>query len=234
MNYHHPGARHTPQRTARLVVAPQAGDETLGCGGMLAKRCDDSGIVVLAELDDYRMAQFKTAQRMLGEPHSTLLGMSPRDLRDDTDRLVGVLAGLITLLQPAEVYLPFPSTQDRLVAYEAGMRATRQAPTHGVTLPVSVLMYDVGAADVADYPADVQWNVCEPLRHSDVERKVAAAIAYRSPLAQGLRSSAAAVGAAKCETWAEQFAVVRAPRGLERHRPEDTYREAPAMAGSLP
>lgn len=233
MNYHQLGACQTPRRVSRLVIAPHAGDETLGCGGMLAKFCDDSAVVVLTEPDEHRMAQLRTAMRMLGDPQSTVLGMTRRDLTDDLDRLVGTLTELFALLQPSQVYLPFPSTQERLVAYEAGMRSTR-VPTIGEARPsASVLLYDPGAIDVADYPGDVQWNVREPLGHGDVERKVAAAIAYRSPLAQRLRQCAEAVGSTADTTWAEQFAVVRMAHGAEARWPEGASRGAPAMAGSL-
>lgn len=234
MNHHDVDVCQKPRPpVSRLVIAPHAGDETLGCGGMLAKHCDDSAVIVLAELDEHRMKQFRTAQRMLGEPQSILLGMSRRDLSDDVDRLVGTLVGLIALFQPSELYLPFPSYQDRLVAYEAGMRSTRIPLTRDVAAPVSVLVYDASASEVADYPPDVRWSVCEPLQERDVDRKVAAAIAYRSRMAHGLRRTAETVGAAHSVPWAEQFALVRAPQHAERW-PDAAYPDLPAMAGGRP
>ena len=43
-----------PTRTVRLVVAPHADDEVLGCGGLLAKYGPECGVVVLARPDRAR------------------------------------------------------------------------------------------------------------------------------------------------------------------------------------
>lgn len=219
------------RRAARLVVAPYAGDETVGCGGMLAKHCADAAVVVLAAPDAPRMAQFRTAQQLLGEPASPVVGMTPHQLLDDLNRLVAALSGLIAALQPDQVYLPFPSHTGQLAAYEAGMRATRPSPTRQGRQPISVLLYDVGAVGVSDYPADVRWDVCESLGEEHVDRKVAAAAAYQSPHAEDLRRSAEAIGLAKHAAWAEQFALVRGPRGNQP--PEGAARVVPELAGTL-
>lgn len=208
-----------PQRQAsRLVIASHAGDEVLGCGGMLAKYCDDSVVVVLATPDEARTDQIKTAQRMLGGPDFTFLGLSVGHLADDVDRIVGALADVVAQVRPAEVYLPYPLLHhDHLVAFEAGMRSTRMSLPREGRPQVSVLVYHVGAVGPHDYPADVQWNVGEPLDEVDVDCKVAAAIAYRSPFARMLKSRAEEIGSVRRMEWAEQFALVRSERGLS-HR----------------
>jgi LmbE family N-acetylglucosaminyl deacetylase len=234
MSQPNPGSGDMSPKRSRLVVAPHAGDETVGCGGMLAKYCDDSAVVVLAGLEEDRKVQFRTAQHMLGGPTSVLLGLPPQNVGEDMDRLVGLLADLLALMQPRELYLPFPSVhQDRLAAYEAGLRSTCVPSRLEVRPPLSVLVYDVAAADPADYPADVRWNVREPLGELDVDRKVAAAIAYRSPVADGLKKRAQAVGSAGRVSWAEQFALVRAPRGLGERRLAPSHDGARAMVGGL-
>jgi LmbE family N-acetylglucosaminyl deacetylase len=224
-----------PRRVSRLVVAPHPGDETLGCGGMLAKHGDDSVVVILAAPDEDRAGELRTAHRMLGGQPPVLLGLPERHVGRDMDLLVGMLAELLTRFEPAELYLPFPTLHhDHLVAYEAGLRSTCVPALGAPRPPVSVLLYDIGATEVADYPADVHWNVHEPLLDADVDRKVAAAIAYRSPLARGLRRGAEAVGAARSVPLAEQYALVRAPRGVARPIAEGRRQSVPAMAGSLP
>ncbi|MRJ76468.1 hypothetical protein GEV29_07975 [Aeromicrobium sp. SMF47] len=208
------GVPRTPRRATRLVIAPHVGDETLGCGGVLARHADDAALVILAEPDERRREQFLAAQLELGRPAATVLGFSRHRLGEDMDLLVGMLADLLTAVQPSTVYLPFPSNHhDRAVAYEAGMRALRTPYGYGARRPVTVLAYDVGAVEVADYAEDVLWTIHEPLDERDVERKCAAALAYGSPLAGGLRRNAALVGQSRHIAWAEQFAVVRMSAG---------------------
>ena len=234
MSQPNPGPGDVSPKKSRLVVAPHAGDETVGCGGMLAKYAGDAAVVVLAGLEEDRELQFRTAQHMLGGPTSVLLGLPRQDVGVDIDRLVGLLADLLALIQPRELYLPFPSAhQDRVVAYEAGLRSTCVPSRLEVRPPLSVLVYDGAVAVQPDYPADVRWNVREPLEESDVDRKVAAAIAYRSPVAHGLKKRAQSVGSAGRVSWAEQFALVRAPRGLAERRLEPSHDGERAMAGTL-
>ncbi|TGN30649.1 PIG-L deacetylase family protein [Aeromicrobium chenweiae] len=220
------GAPRSPRRATRLVVAPHVGDETLGCGGVLAKHGEDAVVVILAEPDERRREQLAAAQQELGRPPATVLGVSRRHLGEDMDLLVGMLADLLAMVQPSILYLPFPSNHhDRAVAYETGMRAVRAPYGHGARHPVTVLAYDVGAVEVSEYADDVRWNVRETLDELDVERKTAAATAYGSPLAGGLRRNARLVGEAGNVDWAEQFAVVRMSPG---HRA--TYRDETGAA----
>lgn len=219
---------HDERHVSRLVVAPHAGDEVLGCGGMLARHADDSAVVVLTQPDPTALQRLTTAHWMLGNPESTTLGLADGRLGAQLDQVVGMLAELIGRLRPTQLYLPYPSLHlDHLVTYEAGMRATRTPALRDVRPPISVMVYDVGATSAAHYPEDVSWGVCEPLLEDEVDRKVSAAVAYRSRLARGLKDAAREVGAARGLPWAEQFALVRstvpatvAPRAGE-----------PAMAG---
>lgn len=216
------GAPRSPRRATRLVIAPHVGDETLGCGGVLARHHDDAAVVILADPDERRREQLVAAQRALGRPPATVLGFSRRHLGEDMDLLVGMLADLLAIVQPSVLYLPFPSNHhDRAVAYEAGMRSVRTPSGHGARHPLTVLAYDVGAVEVPEYAGDVRWTVPEPLDELDVERKIAAAVAYGSPLAGGLRRNARVVGEAHRVTWAEQFAVVRMSPGTREMRPAE-------------
>lgn len=206
------GPQGEPLQVSRLVVAPHAGDEVTGCGGLLAKHHDDIAVVVLAEPDQHRRDRLRTARHMLGSPAVTILGFSDDHLSDHVEQIVAALSALIARVRPVELYLPYPSLhRDHLVAYEAGLRATRPPAGRQDRPPVSVLLYDAGAADVADYPADIRWSVLEPLSTEDVDRSVAAAVAYRSPVAHKLKDRARGVGLAAGLPWAEQFALLRRP-----------------------
>ncbi|MCL3817841.1 PIG-L deacetylase family protein [Aeromicrobium wangtongii] len=217
------GEPRSPRRASRLVVAPHVGDETLGCGGLLARHHDDAAVVILAEPDERRKEQLVAAQHALGRQPATVLGFSRRHLGEDMDLLVGMLADLLRIVQPSMLYLPFPSNHhDRAVAYEAGMRAVRAPHGHGARPALTVLVYDVGAVEVPEYAEDVRWGVHEQLDEHDLERKIAAAVAYGSPLAGGLRKNAHVVGEVHHVAWAEQFAVVRRSPGARVARAAET------------
>ena len=209
-------SRGEPLRVSRLVVASHAGDEVVGCGGLLAKHHEDGAVVVLAEPDRQRLERLTTARHLLGSPAYTFLELPDDRLADHLEPIVSALSALIAQLRPAEVYLPYPAHhRDHVVAYEAGMRATRR-PVARDTAPVSVLAYDTGGLDVADYPADIRWGVGESLGEEDVERLVAAAMVHRHPVAKDLAQRARRVGSAHGVRWAEQFALVRMPPGSRR------------------
>lgn len=170
---------------------------------------------------------------MLGGPDSFMFDLPHRDVGADMDRLVGMLADLLALIRPTELYLPFPSHHlDHLAAYEAGLRSLRMPSARGASSSPAVLLYDLGG-DAGRYSADVHWNVCESLVEADIDGKVAAAMVYRSPLAYGLKRCAQDAGTSWQVPWAEQFALVRAPRGLEGRRPEPLREDPPAMVGGL-
>lgn len=214
-------ARQTPRRISRLVVAAHADDEVLGCGGMLSKHREESAVVVLPELDEDRTLEFKQAQIALGYPESFFFGLPDGDIGNDMHRLVGMLGTLLSVTCPAELYLPFPSVdRDRASAHEAGMRSVRLAIARHQRQTPAILLYDTDARDAAHYPADVRWNRCEPLSERDIECKATAVRTYRcradrgAPFVQGVRDCARLVGAARHVPWAEQFALVRAARGV--------------------
>lgn len=220
-----PMVRHEiPSRVSRLVVAPRAGDEVTGCGGLLAKHHDDIAVVVVVEPGPRRQVQLRTAHRMLGIPSPTVLGLPDAPLTGRADRIVDELTALIARLRPVELYVPYPSLHhDHLVTYEAGVRATRASVTTQDSAVLSVLAYDGGRTRGDDRLADVHWGIEESLSDEDVDRSVAAALAYRSPLAHDLRRRAEEAGSATGLRRVERFALVRtAP---EPHRGPS----APAM-----
>lgn len=215
-------AGRTYHRISRLVVAPHANDEAFGCGGLLAKHRDDTAVVVLARLDEDRSLEFKASQHALGYLESFFLSLPHGQVGQDMRRLAGMLDNVVNATRPMEMYLPFPSIdQDHVAAYQAGMRLARLSGTHGQWFPPKVLVYDVAARDVSQYPADLRWNACESLNENEMDRKLAAVLAYRSQTAQGphlvqaIKQCAHTVGSARHMQWAEQYALVRSTRDIE-------------------
>ena len=216
---HNPDLVVEPEPVRRLIVAPHADDETLGCGGLLAKYGAQCAVVVLAEPDDIRFKEFEAAQQVLGYERAYLLGLPDGHVGMDMQQLVGLLDEVLNLCRPQELYLPFPSLhQDHVAAYEAGMRSARVSMNGSHWFPPNVFVYDVSAYDLSLYPTDLRWNYFEVLSEWEVDRKVEALSAYASQAVQGphpangVKECAHALGAARQVAWAEQYALVRAVR----------------------
>lgn len=208
-----------PRPITRLVVAPHADDEVLGCGGLLAKYHEQSAVVVLADLEPMRAAEFAAAQEILGYPSAYFLDLVDGAVGADMHGLVGALDRVLDRCQPRELYLPYPSVhQDHIAAYEAGIRAARLSLTPGHWFPPDVYVYDVAAYDLVLYPTDLRWNIFEALDEQHVDTKVKAAMSYGSQMVTGphpvndLKQCAQTIGAARRVEWAEQFALVRSVR----------------------
>lgn len=202
----------------RLVLAPHCDDETLGCGGLLAKY-PDTGVLVVADPDPERRSEFDRAQKLLGFTDACFLGFKDGYVGVDMHSLVGALDEVVSELRPEELYLPFPSMhQDHIAVYEAGIRAGRLSmnPDHWFT--PSIYVYDVAAYDVNMYPTDLKWNVFEPLSEDQVNAKVAALKEYSSQAVvgphpiNGIKELAQASGHARHLDYAEPFALIRLVR----------------------
>lgn len=199
----------------RLVLAPHCDDETLGCGGLLAKY-PDTGVLVATNPDSERRCEFERAQKLLGFEYACFLHFKDGYVGADMRELVGALDEVIGELRPEELYLPFPSMhQDHIAVYEAGIRTGRLSmnPDHWFT--PSIFVYDVAAYDVNMYPTDLKWNVFEPLSEEQVNAKVAALKEYSSQAVagphpiNGIKESAKASGHARHLDYAEPFALIR-------------------------
>jgi LmbE family N-acetylglucosaminyl deacetylase len=213
---HNPELVPEPTPGARLIIAPHADDETLGCGGLIAKYADECVVTVLARPDDAREQEFSAAQAVLGYKRSYLLDLRDGYIGADMHELVRLLDEVIALCQPSRLYLPYPSMhQDHVAAYEAGIRASRLSMTAGHWFTPSVFVYDVAAYDVTLYPTDLKWNVFESLTEGEIDRKTEAIAAYASQAMPGphpandIKQAAHALGSARRVAWAEQFCLVR-------------------------
>lgn len=203
----------------RVVIAPHCDDETLGCGGLLAKYPDQSSVVVLATPDDVRRKEFELAKDILGYRSALFLGLPDGNVGEDMHGLVGILDRVVSDLRPDELYLPFPSIhQDHIAAYEAGIRAGRLSMSEGHWFTPSLYVYDVAAYDVSLYPSNLDWNVFEALGEESINRKVEALRAYGSQAVTGphpvnsVKELAAVIGHARQVNWAEPYSLVRGVR----------------------
>jgi len=207
------------QHVQRAIIAPHCDDETLGCGGLLAKYDGECGVVVLTAPEEIREKEFTRAQEILGYGPSCLLGFPDGYLGTEMREVVGALDAVLAEWQPEELYLPFPSLhQDHIAAYEAGMRAARLSMSEGHHYTPSVYVYDVAVYDAQLYPSDLKWNVFESLTEQHVDRKVEALEAYASQAVTGphpansVKQMAHAIGVSRQVAWAEQYALVRKVR----------------------
>lgn len=206
-------------QVSRVVLAPHADDEVLGCGGLLAKYPEECTVVVLATPDDVRAKELERARDVLAYRQIILLDLPDGSVGDNMRELVGQLDWVLNVCRPEELYLPYPSVhQDHVATYEAGMRSARLSMNSSHWFPPSVLVYDVAAYDVELYPTDLRWNVFESLNEIQVDKKVEAVAAYASQQVEGphplngVKEAAHALGSARQVAWAEHYALVRAVR----------------------
>lgn len=203
----------------RLILAPHADDEILGCGGVLAKYPDDCFVVVLSEPDDVRFKEFRLARDILGYTGYEILGFQDGYLEQDPQALVRELDRIVARVRPEMMYIPFPSThQDHIAVYEAGVRAGRLSMTPGHHYVPSLYVYDVAAYDLELYPTKLGWNVFEALTEEQIDRKIAAMEAYSSEAvmgphpSNGMKALAQACGNTRRVDWAEPFSLIREVR----------------------
>lgn len=203
----------------RLIIAPHMDDESLGCGGLLAKYPNECTVVSVADSGPVRAAEHRRAMAALGIVDHRNLGFEDGEIGTSMTRLVRELDTLMAKLRPDEVYLPFPSLhQDHIAVYEAGMRSARVSMSLDHWFPPGVLVYDIAFYDVNLYPTDLRWNVFEALTQQQLDAKVAACQAYQSEIPTEVHPMnsipviAAAVGKVRLVPFAEQYALVRSVR----------------------
>lgn len=202
--------------TRRLVIAPHMDDESLGCGGLLAKFAETSMVLTMTDSGPIRTAEQTAALATLGIDRYLNLGFEDGTLPQQMRAIVRSIDEAMASFQPHEVYLPFPSLhQDHIATYEAGMRSARIAMGADHWFPPSVLVYDISVYDVNLYPTDLRWNVFESLTEEHVQAKQDACDQYQSEIPSpmhpitSIREIAAAVGRPRLLEYAEQFALVR-------------------------
>lgn len=200
----------------RAIVAPHMDDESLGCGGLLAKYPGECLVITMTDSGAVRRAEQLAAFRTLGVSDFVNLGLKDGTLPHQMVDCITALDTVLADYRPDELYLPFPSLhQDHIASYEAGMRAARSSMNESHWFPPSVLVYDIAVYDVNLYPTDLRWNVFESLTEAHIDVKHDACMAYQSEIPSDIhpissvKEIAAAVGRPRLLEYAEQFALVR-------------------------
>lgn len=200
----------------RLIVAPHADDESLGCGGLIATVPKSVTVVVLSDKDDGRMEEFEEARKILGYTRAVPPKYRTGTLADNMRDMVGHLDRIIRSQRPHSLLLPAPGThQDHIAAYEAGMRAARLSYTDGSWFVPEVVLYDVPGYATDLYQTPYRWNRFLPLDSRAMADKADAIRAYDSQTnghhdpVELAYSQAKMLGGLIGRQFAEQYAVVR-------------------------
>ena len=203
----------------RVVIAPHQDDESMGCGGLLAKYPGECLVVTVTDSGPVRAAEHERALAALGHPAAVNLGFPDGGTPQLMTDLVAALDRVLAEHRPDEVYLPFPSLhQDHIATYEAGMRSGRVSMSTDHHFPPTVLVYDIAVYDVSLYPSDLRWNVFVQLDEAHVDAKARACASYVSEIPAAVHpinsvwEIAASVGHMRLLPYAEQYALVRQVR----------------------
>jgi N-acetylglucosamine malate deacetylase 1 len=160
-----------------VVIAPHMDDETLGCGGLLARATDPLVIFGVESRDEGIEIDEVAAE--LGFRFVVLHGpeYEARMLSLDRRALVGQVEKILAAESPDTVCIPSPSYhQDHVVMFESGLAATRPLSRSGYVArtvlsyeyPGSAWSYDGREAEL-NYYVDIS---------SVMERKLAAVRRY--------------------------------------------------------
>lgn len=215
----HPHLHQKAKPVKRLILAPHMDDESMGCGGLMAKYPNECTVVTVTDSGSVRAGEHAKAMEILGVSDHLNLGFEDGVTDQHMTEMVGAIDAVLADIRPDEVYLPYPSLhQDHIAVYEAGMRSARVSMSSDHHFPPSVLVYDIAAYDVNLYPSDLRWNVFEALSEEEVTKKARACTAYQSEIPSeihpinSVKQLAAAAGLVRLMQYAEQYALVRQVR----------------------
>ena len=202
--------------TTRLIVAPHADDESLGCGGMLAKYPEECHVVVLSDKGDGRLAEFERAKKVLGYAEHTIAPFATGSLTAESRPVTSWLSGLVRDIKPDILVLPTPGAhQDHIATYESGIRAARFSYTGQAWSVPTVLLYEVPSYAIEMYNTPYPWSRFELLTDAQMDLKAAAIDEYGSQALGTFSPSGLAkihaqyVGTKFGGGYAEAYAVVR-------------------------
>jgi len=160
-----------------VVIAPHMDDETLGCGGLLA-RATDPLVIFGVESRDAGIEIDEVAAE-LGFRFVVLQGSEyeARMLSLDRRALVGQVEKILAAETPDTVCIPSPSYhQDHVVMFEAGLAATRPLSRFGYVAK-TVLSYEYPGSAWAYDGREAELNYYVDIS-AVMERKLAAVRHY--------------------------------------------------------
>lgn len=204
----------------RLVVAPHADDETMGCGGLIAKY-PDTTVLIVAAPGEKRRLEMLDARDALGASGTWHTGSFPDgDVGQRQRALVNWLDMQMSVYEPEEVYLPQPGVhQDHIAVFEAGMRTCRQSLNPGHWMPPTVMVYETPTYDLEIPHTNLRFAFFETLIEAHVRAKEAAMRCYESQVQKThagspteLVARALSLGVAHNVPFAEAYAPVRVVR----------------------
>lgn len=211
-------ARMGGSPSARLILAPHADDEVMGCGGLLAKYPEQCVVAVCSTPTEQRRREALRAQKVLGYREIVWLELG----KEYGGRpLVGAFDALLNAYRPTELYLPYPDLhQDHIAVYHAGMRAARASTSPEHWYVRGLYAYDVAVYTTELSPSGLKFDTFEDITGAGICRKAQAMDAYASVASappspangESLTIQATALGSMHRLGAVEQYATVRVVR----------------------
>lgn len=205
-----------------VVIAPHMDDETLGCGGLLARATDPLVIFGVESRDDGIEIDDVAAE--LGFRFVVLHGKEyeARMLSLDRRALVGRVEKILAAENPDVVCIPSPSYhQDHVVMFESGLAATRPLSRSGYVAK-TVLSYEYPGSAWAYDGREAELNYYVDISLV-MDRKLAAVRCYNGSQAgrkvidpDVVTSWARLRGAFAGLEYAEAFRALRLTVGAQR------------------
>jgi LmbE family N-acetylglucosaminyl deacetylase len=162
-----------------VVIAPHMDDETLGCGGLIARATDPLVIFGVESRDEG--IEIDDVAAMLGFRFTVLHGQEyeARLLSVDRRQLVGRVEKILAAETPETVCIPSPSYhQDHVVMFESGLAATRPLSRFGYVAK-TVLSYEYPGSAWSYDGREAELNYYVDIS-SVMDRKLAAVGQYNN------------------------------------------------------
>lgn len=197
-----------------LVVAPHADDETLGCGGLIAKSDVPIEVVIFGVTGIKRFAELDAAMEALRVIRWTILYPDMDGLLDQIamQKMVTDIDVIIRESKPQEIYYcPPQHHQDHRIVAQVMAAALR--PWGGEYCPDLIATYELPGR--YDFQTAVGGDMYVPLAKDHIDKKIEALTCYGSQVKQwgvispSNVSALAKVRGAECRAGhAERFKVI--------------------------